>query len=839
MQSIFLSSKMTMPKSPKNFIDRRQLDTVLNEHINKKLIVFRAPAGYGKTTLLSTWLQKKEHPIIWISLDELDDNPTRFWSYILTALNKNLPITQYEQLLQLVQTKDSAALKLFVYSLIEELSSLERPIHIVLDDFHFIQQQTIHRMMTIFIDYLPENVHIYMTTRNAIPFPVTKWLVKQWLFELTFEQLQFTRPEIQQFFSQVAHRTLTDRELTTVVKNTEGWVSGLLLTMLSTEHKEIPEQTSAMISDFLWHEIIAQQTAEIQLFLLQTSFLHELNPAICNKLTGLENSEDILRQLTEKGLFTIKLDEEKSTYRYHHLFIATLQKELYKRFNLKETSDFIQRLALLQYEHGNYLDAIQLALNNGDYPLAADWISESIVAITSSGHSEQFLRWIHHLLDVEFPLPNLLLSISFIKSVSLYEIELAKRLMTICESRMHKENWQDDPDKAYYFVNYIQTKAYLLVGIGDRLPEVFALLKSQLHINPTSKQPKGLKMTYHTYETNLLRTSLASRGKLVSVSDVHEVVRFFKETNLNTEESAIYLYSIAATMLYEENALDDAEHLADDVIQESLLLELPNVYIPMYILKAKIYCAKKQFTTAQNMLQPLIQTAPAAYWKNALQTMLADCYLQMNEPKNAAFMLVESMYYPFEQIIYAKSLIQQQAYEEALALLLQTKQTASDESQIATTIEVTILEAIIYDQMNNPTFALHALHQIIPLASQYNYVRSFLDHPAIFSVINHYVETNPYKVDDEDAILQHVHKLQKAHVAEATSTWSLPNLTQREKEIYKLILEGATNKEIAKSLFLSEGTVRVYISALYQKIEVRSRAQAIKKAEAYKELLQQ
>lgn len=838
MQSIFLNSKITAPKSPLNLIERKQIDSLLQEHIEKKLIVFRAPAGYGKTTLISSWLKKTKETTVWISLDESDNNSISFWSYVLTALHQAIDLPDYEQLLELVKTKDSAGLKLFIYSLIETLAAFEKPIHIVWDDFHFIENQTIEKLFILFVDYLPANVHLYITTRNRLPLPTAKWHVKQWLYELPLEQLQFTRNEIQQFFIQVAHWHLNEDELTRVMQNTEGWVSGLLLTTLSSEHKKIDQQATSLINDFLWHEIVMQQPEEIQLFLLKTSFLHELNPTICDELTGSNQSAAILKQLVEKGLFIVKLDEEKSTYRYHHLLIATLQKEFYKRFNMSETADFMHRLAWLHYKNEQYLLGIHYALNNGDYDIAVEWIDEHLVLLISSGHDEQLLQWIRHLLDVDYPIKTSLLLLSFIQSVSLFELTLAERLMAICEKRLEEEKWKDDPEQRYYFVNFTQTKAYLLVCIGDRLPEVFTLIKSQLNIPYVSKEKVGLKLAYHTYEMNLLRTSLASRGRIISVEDAHEVVRLFEETELDQQVVAVYLYGTAAATFYEQNDLVSAEKMADRIIQRTLAMNLPNVYIPLYILKAKIYCARKQYTTAQHLLQPLIQHSSGKHWHNALQAMSAKCYVQMGELKNAAFLLSEPNYYTFEQLIYCQFLIQRQQYDEAITLLTKVKDTAQEELQLATTIEASILETIAYDQSGNRSYALHLLHQILPVVARYNYIRSFLDHAPIQHVLEAYLREKPFNIEESDVSFVHA-KLLLTHFMNAVQeNKCVPNLTAREKEIYQLILDGATNKEIAKTLFLSEGTVRVYISALYQKIEVRSRAQAIKKASLYKDLLQ-
>lgn len=833
MDAIFLTSKTIVPKKPSNLIEREQLAQQLNAQSNKRLIICRAPAGYGKTTLLNSWLSTKEEQIAWVSLDEADDNPISFWAYIVKSVANATELRNANELLHLLQLQSQNSFELFIYHFIEELSTL-LPVHIVLDDYHYIQSTQVHQLFIQFVEHLPHNVHIYMATRTLPPFPLMKWLVKQWLYEIDLEQLKFTKNETRQFFLK-NEQHMDEQQLNTIYKTTEGWVSGLLLMALATNEQSCANVNAlSFTSDFLWEEIIAKLPEELQHFLLKTSFLRELTPSLCNDITERNDSAELLQQLMQQGLFTTKLQAAEPTYRYHYLLIDTLQQRFFALFNKEETFSFLQKIAHIHCTAENFDYAIHLALRNEQYAVAAEWIDRYLVEIIHSNKIGQFLHWMRQIVKHEAFCTDDVLIMTFIQAILTLDFTFAEKLQHIIEQRLQKElanPHEQSAEKVNCCMYFLSAKAMFYSALGNRLSDVKQLLQQRLELTYTPDRWQSFIIDYSNLEVNVLRTGLASKGQLVSTAQMEDVIALFRYTNLQRIGVSLHIFSVGAAMFYEHNELEKAQHEMEYVIQASLSANLPQLYIPMYILKAKMLIANNQVQTALVMLEQQLQKVTQTHWQNAFKTMIAQCYLELGDLDNAKKLLnAGHSFYIFDRLIYAKLLIKEQNYSEALRIISDIQLIANEEQQIATIIEATIFEAICHVKMNNIELACHALHHVLPLAQKHYYLRLFLDNRDVLQALKHYAQHSTFSMIASHDVLQYV-----AHILaqdEQTSTAAL-TLTERDQAILTLIAEGNSNKEIATKLFLSEGTVRVYISNLYQKIDVKSRSQAIKFFQQY------
>lgn len=334
MNPILNGTKIIMPKLSPKYIERAHLNALFKENRYKKITILRAPAGYGKTTLLSAFLSKVPESVAWVTLDEADNDPIQFWTYFVTAITQAYRTMTKETVISLLEITNQSLMKMGLYRLIEELTAYHYPITIVLDDYHFIQNEQIHDFLIQLIEYLPNNVHLYFTSRKAVPFPLAKWRVKQWVQELNLSHLKFNRQDTKLFLTQITNRTLSESHIKNIYDKTEGWVSGLILTTLTYEKEEmLLDPNQSFTTEFIWQEIIHKLPLEIQDFLLKTSLLPELDPALCDELTGRTDSAILLQQLVEDGLFTFQLPSTVVAYRYHHLFTEALQNEFSKRYD--------------------------------------------------------------------------------------------------------------------------------------------------------------------------------------------------------------------------------------------------------------------------------------------------------------------------------------------------------------------------------------------------------------------------------------------------------------------------------------------------------------------------
>ncbi|SES83346.1 hypothetical protein [Anaerobranca gottschalkii] len=347
----FLKTKVIVPPLNTKVVPRYELVNKLNDNLQvgkmfcRKLTLFCAPAGYGKTTLTRIWLEKEKESTAWVSLDEHDNSPSLFWGYIITALQKfdrNLG----KNILHFLNSNNyftEWSSKSIIVPLLNELMEREGIMYLVLDDYHLITNSEIHQGMAYFIENLPPNLHLVVTTRSLPPWPLAKWRAKEKLLEVGVNQLKFTIEEISTMLKLYDNLLLKDEEIEILLTKTAGWVTGLKLaisSLLSTKDVEgfIKKFSGnhCSILHFLTEEVFNNQEKEIRDFLLETSIFQRFNSTLCDQITERSNSEKILAKLDRDNLFLIPLDEKKSWFTYHPLFsqilLSMLKKHYYEKF---------------------------------------------------------------------------------------------------------------------------------------------------------------------------------------------------------------------------------------------------------------------------------------------------------------------------------------------------------------------------------------------------------------------------------------------------------------------------------------------------------------------------
>lgn len=825
MPYTLLSSKITIPHQSATLIERTQLLDLFDQHKHVKVTLLRAPAGYGKTSILSSWLQYKGKAIAWVSLDTADNDPIRYWTYVLHAIAKAYQNQIDQVLAPLLNTQDFATLEFFIHSLIEEINTTEQPIYIVLDDYHLINNPSIHQLMTQFIEYLPHHAHIYVLTRSVPPLPIAKWRVKQWAHEFHSEHLRFTLQETRRFFSAKHSVSLTHQQLQNIVDKTEGWVAGILLMSLVNEQEVESLQPTAQpfISEFLWEEIIHSLPSQTQEFLLRTSLLRELTPAICNQLTKQTNSRELLENFEAKGLFTLRLQADKPIFRYHHLLAEALQMQLSRQFSTQEIHDLVFDTAQFLHDQGDYVSAIELVLQHEHYEQAASWITEHLVQLYLTGQTATFMRWLQQLRLAQYNTTYEMLVIGFLTAVSAMEVETATSLMQELEMRQLAEQWMEQEEHAAMIYIYESAKAFALVASGGDLQVVADIMRKQLAKGPISSRWDHVPIPYNSFEYKLLRTSIGSKGQLQLLEDGALISELFRETSLQTANVTAFSYGVAAESLYERNLLEWAQRELEVAIKLGHQLKDPGLFIPMYLLKAKIYVEQNQISSALAMLGQLYEDITEKHWRTPIQIMQAYCYLRNGDSQQADVILqATKTKQPFWQLVHARLSLAKALPNDALTTVIQVKTKAQQEGQIATIIEATVLEAICHHKLGNQAIALDILHEAFELAVKFYYVRTFLDEKDLLPLIDSYLEQLDQKWDTIPT--KYFSYLREGAIVNTTP---LAILTQREQEMYDLLAEGITNREIANELHLSEGTIRVYLSTIYSKLGVNSRAKAI------------
>ncbi len=411
-----LSTKLSPPRLPLSLVERERLLRELDLVRTHPLTLISASAGSGKTTLLSEWMavcsqsdtyQGVTPVFAWLSLDTLDNDPHRFWASVIAALRTCLP-TIGEAVLALLHTPQSPPLLTLLATLLNELLMEDRELILVLDDFHVIEDEEIQESLAFFLDHLPPTLHLVLATRIDPELPLSRLRVRGQLLEIRDRDLRFTRAETASFLTRSMGLLLSEEDVATLERRTEGWIAGLQLAALSLRKHEDRSSfvkdfagNHRFVLDYVQQDILMRLSGTFQDFLLQTAILTRLHAASCQALTLLptqERSQEMLEALERANLFVVPLDDQRQWYRYHDLFREALCARL--RASQPDRIPLLHLRAARWYEAaGELREAITHALAAPDYPYAAMLMEQAALPLWLSGEGRTIQNWVLALPD--------------------------------------------------------------------------------------------------------------------------------------------------------------------------------------------------------------------------------------------------------------------------------------------------------------------------------------------------------------------------------------------------------------------------------------------------------
>jgi LuxR family maltose regulon positive regulatory protein len=397
-----LSTKFYIPRTRPGAVARPRLSSKLLEGIQRPgtLLLVSCPAGFGKTTLLSEFVQGLEIPPAWISLDEADNDPIRFWAAVITALQRIRPGTG-EAALGLLEMPVSLPDEAIPTLLVNELAAVEDAIVLILDDYHVIRDQAIQTAFGFLLDHLPDNLHIVVSTRMDPPWPLARFRARNQLVELRSADLRFSSEETLAFLNDTMSLQLSPAEAAALEARTEGWAASLQLAAVSMQGRsDIPAFVQAFtgshtyVAEYLVEEVLKRQPESLQAFLLQTSILERLSPALCEAVTGDPEAPSRLASLRQKNLFIVPLDDEGDWYRYHHLFADLLRARL-RRAMPPEAVASLHRRASDWYQGAAMLDdAVAHAFAASDYSHALGLVEQAALPMILQAYVRTVEAWL-------------------------------------------------------------------------------------------------------------------------------------------------------------------------------------------------------------------------------------------------------------------------------------------------------------------------------------------------------------------------------------------------------------------------------------------------------------
>jgi LuxR family transcriptional regulator, maltose regulon positive regulatory protein len=427
MTMSLLNTKLYTPPTRPELVSRPRLIERLNagRRSSRKLTLLSAPAGFGKTMLLSEWVADCERlepklRIAWLSLDEGDNDLPRFLTYFIAAL-QTMETTIGASALSALQVPQSPPMEAILTALLNEIATVPDPFALVLDDYHLITTQSVHDALTFLLEHLPPQMHLVIAGRADPPLTLARLRARGQLTELRATDLRFTLDEAAAFLNDVMALGLSTEEIAALDVRTEGWIAGLQMAALSIRGRKDTTRfikafsgSHRFVLDYLVEEVLNQQSPAIQTFLLETCILERMTASLCDAVrfghaetpsssdgtavTDRDDSQRILSRLDQVNLFLISLDDERRWYRYHHLFADLLRSRL-KQFRSDQAPTLHRRASEWYEKNGLVTEAVSHAFAAGDMEQVARLIEGNALSMMGHGKLTTIAKWLDALPD--------------------------------------------------------------------------------------------------------------------------------------------------------------------------------------------------------------------------------------------------------------------------------------------------------------------------------------------------------------------------------------------------------------------------------------------------------
>jgi LuxR family maltose regulon positive regulatory protein len=885
-----LQTKLVMPRARANVVARERLLARLNtavtatNTISPKLTLITAPAGYGKTTLVSQWLGDLRLPIddlrlshdpivnrksqivnshfAWLSLDAGDNDEARFLAYLFAAIATVQEEIGEAALGRLTTTYLYNDTEAILTALLNDIATCGETIVLVLDDYHLITADPVHKAISFILQHMPVQLHLIITSRSEPPLPIALLRARNALNWINARDLRFKLEETAAFLQDTMSVHLSPAQINQLDQQVEGWVTGLQLIAISLQESVAWQQafsgSQRYLVDYLADQVLDRQPADIQEFLLSTAVLPKFCADLCQHITGLD-CQSLLEKVERANLFLIPLDAERQWYRYHHLFADFLIGRLGRHKTAGEIACLHSRAAHWYHEHGESVTAVDHALAAQDFDFAAELMLEVSREVLMFGEGSTLLHWLDQL-------PPELQSAR--RRLRLFHAWALLRTGDFNRAEALLEGLSTELDTPLLWGEWSALRARLAVITGDtdvnirfsqkalvKLPPDQHMLRSEVAINlgfshlqradveaARAAFAEAAQNTAHDpglwavmFATFYWGQTYERQTQLKEAFDIYRRGLMMAENGENgrSPSSAVgFMHIGLGSLHYEWNQLAEAESHLRRALACAQRSGDHKMLIYSREALAQLLATLGDEAGAITIIRDLEQQtqadglstlraslaiqrgdlAAAQQWANALNISLDDKAEQICT-------------WPFAYLLLIRLHLAQRNFSNILPALDVLGNFAEERHNTQFGMKVALLRALTYAKQGDSTSAMPCFTYALSLAEPGGFVRCFLDYAdGSLARLLHQAAGNGITSVYARTLLIHLDPQQTGDDP------VIHPLSPRELEVLRHLANGRANRQIADAMFVSLNTIKAHTRRLYEKLDVSNRTQAVIRA---------
>ena len=909
MPETLLSTKLYVPSLRPNLVARPHLIDRLNQSLllGHKVTLVSAPAGFGKTTLVNEWVgslrldAEKEcqigNKIAWLSLDESDNDPARFLAYFIAALQM-IDSSIGQKVQTVFQSQQRLLIDPILMTLVNDIAQLSDPLLensskdfvLILDDYHIIEEPTIHQAIEFLLERQPPRMHLVILTREDPPLPLSKLRVRNQMVEIRGSNLHFSEIEVEIFLNEIMKLGLVPEEIALLETRTEGWIAGLQLAAISLQNQANRQDfirafsgDSRLVIDFLLDEVLLRQPEDIHRILLRTSVLDRMCGPLCDAVVNLPDEESLLdgqsflEYLDRANLFIVALDNQRKWYRYHHLFSEVLLHRL-RQSESSQLPTLHLRASKWFEDTADYNQALRHALAAGNLERTAQLVEQNALNLLVHSRLTRLKKWFESLPeDLIHSRPKLCIFRGWLH-ILIGTAEDANQSVHETEQLLISAAPQEETEEREILGLIYGLKARISLKNGELVKAIEFANKTLDYIvdgSPIHSHVAIIKGLAAYWGGDLekadqslreaIKISIECNHRFMTVEatiwlgyiktlqgHIHQSAKLYRDAiqladlgeNLKIPVAGSAYIGIAL-IEREWNNLEVAESLLMDGYDMCNLFGNP---LPWHIALAHVKSAQGKQDNAFSEIQIAEQLGKGSevafahlnidiervhLWLAPVEGNLAEA-VRWADDSGLSADDIPAFSRRVEYTTFARVLAAQGQIDKALGLLGRLQDDAENGGRKGELIEIQILQALSLHSQGDIDQAITKLERAISLAEPGGYIRTFVDEGPPMARLLFEAVARGIAPDFVRRLLAAfpVAGLEQtnASTTQALNSELVEPLSERELEVLQLVAAGLTNREIASRLFLALNTVKVHTRNIYGKLGVNNRTQAVARA---------